>query len=74
MSASEADFGQELAELRMYDVFIPYTEFDPLPGDLVDVTSATDSGLTGKQFTVRNIQFDTYVTRRHLVCEDIVNG
>lgn len=74
LAASDADYGQELAELRAYSVFILYTETDPLPGDLVDITSATDSFLTGKQFTVKSVSGDTYNTRRQLLCEEQVNG
>lgn len=74
LSASEAAFGQELLQIRGYTVHIPYSETDQLPGDLVDITSATDPFLTGKQFVVKNPPGDTYVTNRGLICEEVVSG
>lgn len=73
-SAAEAQAGQELVATRGYTVFLPYTEDDQLPEDLVDVTSATDTFLTGKQFVVTNVEGDTYVTVRRLICEEVVSG
>lgn len=72
--ADDEQSGERQAELRMYSVFIPYDEEDPLPDDLVDVTSTSDGFLDGKQFVVRNISGDTYMHRRELVCEEVVNG
>jgi Family of unknown function (DUF6093) len=72
MAPADEEAGQELVATRGYSVFLPYTEDDQLPGDLVDITSATDTFLTGKQFVVRNIPGDTYVTRRELICEEVV--
>lgn len=74
LSPGEAVSGQELLSLHGYTVFIPYTEDDQLPEDLVDVTSATDTMLTGKQFVVKNIPLDTDVTVRRLICEDVSSG
>lgn len=73
-STSEVTAGQELLALHGYIVFIPYTEDDQEVEDLVDVTSATDTRLTGKQFVVKNIPLDTYVTVRRLICEDVTSG
>jgi hypothetical protein len=72
LAASEATFGQEQVGLRGYPVYIPYTVTTVQKGDLVDITSATDSFLTGKQFVVTNVSGDTYVTKRKLDCEDVV--
>lgn len=72
LSPADAQAGEELVATRGYSVFLPYTEDDQLPNDLVDVTSATDTFLTGKQFVVRNVHGDTYATRRQLVCEEVV--
>lgn len=74
LGPSEASFGQELLEVRGYTVFLPYSETDQLPGDLVDVTSTTDGFLTGKQFVVRNVNGDTYITNRALICEEVASG
>lgn len=72
LTAADTQAGQELIATRGYLVQLPYTEDDQLPDDLVDITSATDTFLTGKQFVVRNIPGDTYVTRRDLFCEVVV--
>lgn len=72
LTPSDVQAGQELIATRGYSVFLPYTEDDQLPEDLIDVTSATDAFLTGKQFVVRNIEGDTYITRRELICEEVV--
>lgn len=72
LTPADAQAGQELVAVRGYAIFLPFTENDQLPGDLVDVTSATDTFLTGKQFVVRNVHGDTYVTRRELQCEEVV--
>lgn len=66
--------GQELVATHDYTVFIPSTEDDQLPEDIVDVTSATDTFLTGKSFVVTNVEGDTYNTRRALTCEEVVSG
>lgn len=73
-AASDTQSGERQAELRMYSVFVPYDETDPLPDDLVDITSTNDGFLNGKQFVVRNVAGDTYMHRRELVCEEVVNG
>lgn len=73
-SAADVQSGQQQVELRTYSVFIPYDETDPLPDDLVDVTSTNDAFLNGKQFVVRNVSGDTYMHRRELVCEEVVGG
>jgi hypothetical protein len=73
-AASDEQSGERQAEIRMYSVFIEYDETDPLPDDLVDITSTNDSFLNGKQFVVRNVAGDTYMHRRELVCEEVVNG
>lgn len=72
LTPADAQAGQELVATRGYAVFLPYTEDDQIPGDFVDVTSATDTFLTGKQFVVRNVNGDTYVTNRELQCEEVV--
>lgn len=74
LSAAAEDAGQELVATRGYQVFIPYTEDDQLPEDLVDITSATDTFLTGKTIVVTNVHGDTYNTRRALICEEVVSG
>lgn len=74
VQAGEQEAGQELLATHGYIVSIPYTENDQLPEDLVDVTSATDTYLTGRQFVVKNIPGDTYITDRKLVCEDVSSG
>lgn len=74
MGASDAQSGEHQAELRMYQVFLPYDETDFQPDDLIDVTSTSDSYLTGRQFVVRNVPGDTYNTVRKLVCEEVVDG
>lgn len=73
-SSSDVEAGQELLALHGYTVFIPYTENDQLPEDVVDITSATDTMLNGRQFVVKNIPVDTYVTVRRLICEDVTSG
>lgn len=72
LSPGSVEFGQELVETRGYTVFVPYTEEDPLPDDLVDITSTSDGFLDGKQFVVRNVPGDTHVTVRRLLCEEVV--
>ena len=67
---SDADFGAQLAEVRGYRVFIPYTETATEPGDLVDVTSTFDGRLDGNQLVVRNVRGDTYNTVRVVECEE----
>ena len=74
LAPGSAEFGQELVETRGYTVFIPYDEEDPLPDDLVDITSTSDGFLDGKQFVVRNIRGDTDVTVRRLICQEVVGG
>lgn len=71
ISPSEAVIGQEQVGVLGYNVFLPYTETDQEKGDLVDVTSATDSRLSGKQVVVNGVDADTYITKRTLTCEDI---
>ena len=66
--------GEEQVETFDYIVFVPYTEVDPLPDDIVVITSATDTFLTGKQLVVQSISGDTYVTVRRLFCVEEVNG
>lgn len=73
-SESAVESGERQAEIRFYTVFVPYSEPDPLPDDLVDITSTNDTFLNGKQFVVRNVFGDTYETIRRLECEEIVNG
>lgn len=68
------DVGQRQAELKFYEVELIFSETDPLPDDLVDVTSSPDAFLTGKQFVVRNVEGDDYPVRRLLWCEEVVNG
>ena len=51
-------------------VLVPYDEADPLPGDLVDVTSTTDSRLNGNQLVVLAVGGDSYNTVRKLFCEE----
>ena len=74
LAAGSTEFGQELVETRGYIVFVPYTETDPLPDDLVDITSTAtyDSFLNGKQFVVRNIGAESNVTVRRLICQEVV--
>ena len=74
LAAGSTEFGQELVETRVYIVFVPYTETDPLPDDLVDITSTAtyDSFLNGKQFVVRNIGAESNVTVRRLICQEVV--
>lgn len=74
LTPGATDAGQELVATRGYTVFIPYTEDDQLPEDLVDITSATDTFLTGKTIVVTNVEGDTYNTVRHLTCEEVVSG
>ena len=74
LTPGSAEFGQELVELRGYTVFVPHDEGDPLPDDLVDITSTFDGFLNGKQFVVRNVAGDTYDTVRRLHCQEVVNG
>ena len=74
LSPGEAAAGEELLATHGYTVHIPYTENDQLPEDLVDVTSATDTYLTGRQFVIKNIDGDTYITDRKLICEDVSSG
>lgn len=74
LQAGSVEFGQELVETRGYTVFVPYDETDPLPDDLVDVTSTFDGLLNGKQFVVRNIHGDTNLTVRRLTCQEVVSG
>lgn len=74
LAPSDLQAGQELVAVRGYTVFVPHTEADQLPEDLVDITSATDAFLTGKQFVVRNVHGDTLVTVRRLICEEVVSG
>lgn len=73
-AAGAVQSGEHQTELRMYQVFIPYTVTGPLPDDLVDVTSTNDAFLNGKQFVVRNIAGDTYNHVRRLDCEEVVNA
>lgn len=71
ITASDVVIGQEQVGVLGYNTFLPYTEADEAKGDLVDVTSATDTRLTGKQFVVTSVDADTYITKRTLTCEDI---
>ena len=73
-SSGDVEAGEHQTELRMYNVYIPYTETTTAPGDLVTITSTNDTMLDGLTFTVRNIQTDTYNHRRLLNCEEAVNG
>lgn len=74
LSPGEAVSGQELLATHGYTVHIPHSEDDQLPEDLVDITSATDTYLTGRQFVVKNVDGDTYLTDRKLICEDVTSG
>lgn len=64
--------GQQQTEVRMYEVYVPYTTTSLLPDLLVDVTS-DDAYLNGRQLVVRNVRGDTYTTVRRLDCEDTQN-
>lgn len=66
----DADYGQQLVVVFDHVVFIPWDETAPDVNHLIDVTSATDPKLTGKQFIIRGIPRDTYVTRRMLLCQE----
>lgn len=74
LAEGQAEAGQELVATHGYTVFVPHTETGHLPEDLIDVTSVTDLDLTGKQFVITNVDFDTYVTVRRLTCEEVVSG
>lgn len=73
-AGSDVQSGEQQAEIRMYSVFVPYSEDDQLPDDLVDVSSTSDSFLDGLQLVVRNVSGDSYNHRRLLECEEVVNG
>jgi hypothetical protein len=68
--SSDAVYGQQLVVVFDHVVMIPWDEDDPAVNHLVDITSATDPKLTGKQFTIRGIPGDTYTTHRILLCQD----
>lgn len=69
-SKADAVYGEQLDVVFDHLVFLPF-DADPLSVNfLVDITSATDARLTGKQFIIRGIPLDTYVTHRILLCED----
>lgn len=72
-SAADTQAGEQQQELRMYNVYIPYTVINATVGDQVTVTSTNDTMLNGLTFTVRNIPTDTYNHRRLLVCEESIN-
>ena len=71
--ATEAQAGQQQTEIRMYDVYVPYTTTALEPDLLVDVTSS-DGYLNGRQLVVRNIRGDSYNAVRQLECEDTQNA
>jgi hypothetical protein len=71
--SSAVQAGQQQAEIRMYEVFVPYTVTDAEPDYLVDVTSS-DGYLTGRQLVVRNVRGDSYTAIRQLDCEDVQNA
>lgn len=73
LNAGDLSVGEEQVGTRGYAVFIPYTETDQLRGDVVDVTSATDAFLTGKSFVVSNLPGDTYITKRTLICDEVLD-
>lgn len=69
---TSAQTGQQQAEIRMYEVYVPYTVTDAEPDYLVDVTS-TDGYLSGRQLVVRNVKGDSYSVVRQLDCEEVLN-
>lgn len=72
--AGDEQSGEQQAEIRFYNVHVPYSVTTAQVDDLVDVTGTFDSYLTGKQFVVRNVSGDTYNHKRTLYCEEVVNG
>jgi len=69
-SESDAAYGQQLVVVFDHVVMIPWDETAPAVNHLVDITSATDPKLTGKQMIVRGIPGDTYTTHRILLCQE----
>ena len=65
-----SEYGEERTTQLRFMVLVPYDEADPLPGDLVDVTSTTDSRLNGNQLVVLAVGGDSYNTVRKLFCEE----
>lgn len=68
--ASDAEFGEERAQLYQYIVYVPHTEIDIEPGWIVDVTSTHDLDLDGEQLMILNVGKDSYRTVRPLGCEE----
>lgn len=69
-SEGEAVYGQRLVVTFSHVLHLPWDATGPGPGTSVEVTSATDPRLTGRQFTVRGIPNDTLLTHRILFLEE----
>lgn len=71
---TDAQSGEQQAEIRFYNVILPHTATDIDPDDLVDITTSADSYLQGLQMVVRNVGGDTYNHVRRVRCEEVVGG
>ena len=72
LSDGDSEAGGIQVETRGYDVRIPYDETTVSVDDRVRVTASADGYLTGKILTVRNVEGDSFMTVRRLVCEDVL--
>ena len=69
--------GQEpISVMRVYVDLPVAADYDPAVDDIVTVTASLDPGAVGQKFRVRQPQFGSQMTARHLGCEwtELGNG
>jgi hypothetical protein len=63
-------FGESLIFTRQYRIKLPYDAPQILVGDLASVTSSEDSDVLGREFEVRDVQYETDNTARIVTVHD----
>ena len=62
--------GEKIVTLHRYRVGIRADGDQVLVDDIVTVTASEDTQLIGRPLIVRAVHYDTFLTRRLLLCED----
>ena len=63
-------FGESLIFTRQYRVKLPYDAPEVLVGDLITITVSEDTNVIGREFEVRDAQYETDNTARIITCHD----
>lgn len=62
--------GDDVVTLHRYRVGVPASAAQVLVDDVVTVTASADTPLVGRHLVVRAVNYDTFLARRLLLCED----